>query len=331
MVRIVDIAKEARVSPATVSRVLNNDETLAVTEETRKRVVETAVRLNYRETRRKSPKTKVKKKLKKVLICLNQGFTEELKDPYFLALRREVERKSAKYDIDLTSVLYLNAENYELEEHYDGVIMLGKIDTSIAESWKPQVKNIVYIDCSPNENMYDSVMIDFERATNQALTHLLELGLKRIGFIGGRNPVDEVEAREEAFIKRMKKERLYNADHVFIGTFGIAEGYRLMEVAIQSGELPEAFFIASDAMAIGALHALRESDYCVPEDIKIISFDNIEMSRYASCPLSTIDIPIEQMAEMGVRLLLDQMAGRKIPLKVIVPTSLIIRESTAVK
>lgn len=329
MARIVDIAKEANVSPATVSRVLNNDQTLSVTDETRKRVLDTAVRLNYRPRKKmtKQPKTS-----KRILICVNQGFYEELKDPYYLKLRKKVEKKSLEYDFDLTSVLYLDSQPYDnINNSFDGAVMLGKIDTALVDSWKSKVKDVVYIDHSPDESLYDSVVVDFDRATNQALSHLLSLGLEKIGYIGGRNPIEEQEAREISFIKRMKRENLYDPRLVFVGQFGMTEGYRLMKHVIKSSTLPEGFFIASDAMAIGALHALRENKIRVPEDVKIVSFDNIEMAKYASCPLTTIHVPIKEMAEIGIRLLLDRISGRDLPLKVVVPTTLIIRESTKSK
>src|SRR5699024_5611939 len=143
---------------------------------------------------------------------------------------------------------------FVFKEPLDGAILIGRINTKIVESWKSKLKHVVYIDCSPNEACYDSVMIDFDRATNLALTHLLDLNLKTIGFIGGKlTDVDKVEDRHKAFIKRMKKEKLYEKRKVYIGEFGMSEGYRLMSQAINDGELPEGFFIASDAMAIGAL------------------------------------------------------------------------------
>ncbi|WP_204670998.1 LacI family DNA-binding transcriptional regulator [Gracilibacillus alcaliphilus] len=336
MATIKDIAKEARVSPATVSRVLNNDSSLSVTSDTRERIISVAKSLNYKTVKSRKQATMNKKLPYRIGIFVNQSIEEELNDPYFLTLRKGVEDQCTRMGLETTEVYRLNNSiPTDIYQQLDGAILVGKIDPSLIYALKDKVEHFVYVDCSPNEDKYDSVMIDFDKATNLALTHLLKRNPQQIGFIGGytiEHTVDYgekvvMDERHQAFVGRMKQEGRYREDQVFIGDFTMSEGYRLMKEAISKGKLPEAFFIASDPMAIGALRALREQGLQVPADVAIVSFDDVEMAAFASCPLTTIHVPIELMGATGVKLLMDRMEGRQIPLKVTVPTKLVIRDS----
>lgn len=84
-------------------------------------------------------------------------------------------------------------------------------------------------------------------------------------------------------------------------------------------------------MAVGALRALQEANLRSPEDVAIVSFDDIEMAQFASTPLTTVRVHTEEMGRTGVKLLLDRISGRKLPLQVTVPTELVVRESSIAK
>ncbi|WP_130859334.1 substrate-binding domain-containing protein [Gracilibacillus phocaeensis] len=270
-----------------------------------------------------------------MLLC--QSFEEELSDPYFLSIRQGVENHCKELGLDCAEIYRLsnlNLEQPSINEELDGLIVIGGIDTTVVEQLSRKINHFVYIDYSPNEDEYDSVIIDLKKATNIALDHLLKLNHKKIGFLGGdqtehtkkmkRRNVDE---RYLAYKEKMKKMGLYDSKHEFIGDFTMSDGYRLMNVAIQQGNLPEAFFIASDPLAIGALRALQEAQIQVPEKVAIVSFDDIEMAKYASSPLSTVRVPAEEMGNVGAKLMMERLMGRDIPLKVTVPIELIERES----
>jgi LacI family transcriptional regulator len=111
----------------------------------------------------------------------------------------------------------------------------------------------------------------------------------------------------------------------------MTQGYELMKDAIKKGNLPEAFFIASDSMSIGAMKALQEANLRVPNDVAIASFNDVQMAKFASTPLTSVKVYTEQMGRIGVQLLLDRIAGRELPLKVTVPTKLFIRDSSVIK
>lgn len=100
-----------------------------------------------------------------------------------------------------------------------------------------------------------------------------------------------------------------------------------MKAAIKQGNLPQAFFIASDPLAIGALKALQEAEISVPQQVALIGFDDIEMASFVSVPLTTVKIFTEQMGRTAVNLLMERINGRSIPIKAVISTKLIVRES----
>ena len=336
MVRLKDIAALAEVSSSTVSRVLNNDETISVSEETRKRILQTAKELNYQTIQARRKKQKSKNKVPSVAILLFHSMEEELNDPYFHSIRLGIESECNRRG--LNNVELIRYENFNPrktnDNDLDGLIIVGKVDEEEVSKLNLSKDNIVYIDYSPKHSKYDSVIVDLTEATNVLIEYLFRNGFKEIGYIGGEpetyseqgNTTFE-DKRYLAFKSRMKQEGLYDRNNVFIGKFSMTEGYRLMNVALKKGNLPKAFVVASDPLAIGAIRALKEAGVKVPDDVSIVSVDDIEMAKFASPPLTTISIPSEDMGRIAVKMLLDRFEGRKIPLKVTVPSKLVIRES----
>lgn len=333
MATIKDIANMARVSPATVSRVLNYDTSLSVAESTRKRIFEVAEELNYK-TRRQRNKIKETEKRVKIGVIHWYSQTEELEDPYYLSIRMGIEKECFNKKFETKTIFKKDngLTTNELKD-LDGVIAIGKFSGEEVDEFAKYSKNIVFVDFSPNERKYDSIIIDFRKAVLEVLEYLLSLGHIKIGYIGGReyigkdNKVIEDE-REITYYEFMKKNNIYNSDYVYVGRFTSEDGYSLMKGAIEKGPLPTAFFIASDSMAIGAIKALYESNIKFPDDISIIAFDDIPTSKYLVPPLSTVKIYTEFMGVTAVNLIRERInEGREIPKKVIIPSQLIIRES----
>src|SRR5699024_6969212 len=139
------------------------------------------------------------------------------------------------------------------------------------------------------------------------------------------------DLRHKHFMEKMVDNDKAAENHIFTGEFTMSDGYRLMKASLAQGNIPRAYFIASDPMAVGALRALQEEGLSIPKDVAIVSFDDIEMAQFASCPLSTVHVPTELMGRTSVKLLVDRLSGREVPLKVTVPTKFIVRESCGAK
>lgn len=337
MATIRDIAQVAQVSAATVSRILSEDATLSVAEETRKRVLDACEKLQYTPNKKRKRNAKFQNESEHIGLLLLCSSELEYDDPYFMNLRLGVEKQCTDLGINISKTVRMNGdslENHQLSR-LDGLIVIGNVDADDLSRFYPRVDRIVFVNFSPDLDRFDSVISDFHRATNQVMDHFSKLGYTNIGYIGGTEVIHRIEhesveiteKRKLYYEQYLKERNLYCKQNVYFGDWTIASGYQMMKKAIAKGNLPEAFFIASDPMAIGALRALQEEGVSVPRDVAIIGFDDIEMSAFSSVPLTTVKIYTEQMGRSAVNLMIERLRGRDIPVQIVVPTKLIIRES----
>lgn len=344
MTKIKDVAREANVSIATVSRILSSDHTLSVSEDTRKRVWQTADFLNYKPRKKKSTK-KLKMNQDNVYnigIVSALAQEDEVHDPYFLSIRLGLEIACEQLPLNIKNIFRLE-KGISLEKlhNLDGLIVIGGVDLSSLRDVYYENDNVVLVNHLPREGNYDVVASDLERAIEVVLNHLTKLNHYNIGYLGGLDNIKSVDsgrvikeiedARKVSYEKIMREKGLYNPENVFIGEWGPSSGYELMKQAIKKGNLPSAMIIASDPMAIGALRALYEEGINVPEDISLISFDDIEAAEFLNPPLSTVKIHAEEMGKMAAKLLWDRLNGRNISTRVVLDTELIIRKSCQAK
>jgi LacI family transcriptional regulator len=335
---IKDIASETNLSTATVSRVLNNDQSLSVTEETRFKILAAAEKLDYKPSRRKRVNVQSDAvshaRIGLLIWCSPE---REYEDPYFLSIRQGIEMQLGELDLIVSKTIRLDTQIADMDlNEFDGLIVVGKVDPEDLALLYPRTDRIVYVNYSPDDERFDSVESDFEIAVEKALNHLIKLGYDDIGFVGGKENLHHIghkkqeidEVRRVAFEKVLRNKGFYNPDNVFIvGDWSTMGGYNMMKEVIGQGRIPRAMFFASDPMAIGALKALQEAGVSVPNDTAIVGMDDIEMASFVSIPLTTVKIYAEQMGRTAVNLVMERINGRSLPIKVIIPTKLIIRES----
>lgn len=331
MATIKDIASVAGVSIATVSRVLNLDESLNVSEATKKRIFEVAEELNYVTVRAR------KNKAKKYIIGIVHWYTqrEELNDPYYLSIRLAVEKKCKEEEVSFRNIeLGVRKED---SKDIDGIVAIGKFGPEDIKVLRGISERIVFIDCSPEEKLYDSVVTDYKEGVTEALNYLYELGHAEIGYIGGDEYINDrkervVDYREETYKDIVSKRGQFHDEWLLKGQFTPQDGYALMQKALILTKRPTAFFIASDPMAIGAYKAIAEAGLRVGEDISIISFDDIQTAQFLVPALTTIKVHTEFMGETGADSLIEILKSeRKIHKKILIPTQLMIRESAKPK
>jgi LacI family transcriptional regulator len=328
MATIKDIAQIAGVSIATVSRVLNYDTTLSVSDDTKKRIFEVAEELSY--------KKKPARKQESGKIALLQWYTEkeELEDLYYMSIRLGVENQCRQHGIHVTKYFQDNYEDLK-ENDIQGLIAIGKFSNKQVGELLKITKNIVFVDTSPDEDRFDSIVIDFERATIKVLDYLIKKDHKKIGYIGGREVFKDKtsiieDPRELTFKRYLTDQGLANEAFMYVGTFSADDGHALMKRAIleHGDRLPTAFFAGNDSIAVGALRALLEEGISVPERVNIIGVNDISISKYVFPSLSTVKVYTEIMGETAVDTLLERIAGRKTAKKIFIATELIIRNSS---
>lgn len=328
MATIKDIAEKAGVSIATVSRVLNYDSTLSVTDETRKRILEAAEELSYKKRPVKKPGAQ------KIAIIHWYTEKEEMEDLYYLSIRYGIEQRCQQLDIQFVNYFYDDLEEVK-DDSLQGIIAIGKFSASQVAELEKVSDHIVFADSSPDDDKYDSIVIDFERASKKIINYLVEKNHRNIGYIGGRETYKDEsteleDQRETTFRSFLNEKGLLNEKAIFIGSFSVASGYRLMKQAINElgDDLPTAFFAGSDLIAIGCLRALHEENIAVPDRVNIIGINDISVSKYIFPPLSTLKVHTELMGETALEALLERVSGRRIVKKIFIGTELVIRDSS---
>lgn len=329
MATIKDIAQKAGVSIATVSRVLNYDTTLSVSDETKKRIFEVAEELSY-----KKKSALRKQESGKIALLQWHSEKEELEDLYYMSIRLGVENRCRHHGIQVVKYFQDNFEDLQ-EDEIQGLIAIGKFSKKQVQDLLAVTKNIVFVDFSPDEEMFDSVVIDFKKATEKVLDYLMDKGHEKIGYIGGREGFKDKtsfieDPREWTFKRYLTEKGLLDEAFMYIGSFSVDDGHSLMKKAIEEhgGNLPTAFFAGNDSLAVGALRALLEEGISVPDRVSIIGVNDISISKYVFPSLSTVKVYTELMGETAVDTLLERFEGRKTAKKILIATKLIIRNSS---
>ncbi|GMA63843.1 substrate-binding domain-containing protein [Alicyclobacillus fastidiosus] len=221
--------------------------------------------------------------------------------------------------------MYYRNDSFIDINQLDGLIVIGE-DAAFGPDVYASTQNVVFIDCQATIDKYDSVIIDYTKATREALNYLFGLGHREIGFIGGTQIVERANERVHAFESFMQERELLRPTNIYVADgWMVNDGYEMMKQAIQSKAMPTAFFIASDLLAIGAMKALNEVGMSIPDDVSIVGFNDIEMAQFISPPLTTIKVHTETMGKLAAKLLRDRLNGRDIPVTLTVSTQLVVR------
>ena len=330
MAKIKDVAEESGYSISTVSRVLNNDPNLTVPQETREKIYDVAEKLNYRQ------KT-VKQLVKNIAFLYWLTDKEELEDVYFKTMRLEIEKSAKAFNVELTTYKITDGID-KIPSNIEGFIAVGTFSDKELEHFRSITSNGVFIDSTPDPNHYDSVRPDLVQITKNTIDYHIESGHEDIGFIGGtyHNPntdEDEMDLREETFRSYMKEKGLLKDKYIFTQRgFSVDNGYRIMSSAIDKlgDQLPTAFFIAADPIAVGCLQALNENGIAIPTRVSVISVNNISVAKYVSPPLTTFHIDMKEMCKNAMELLLEQIQGKRNMVKTLfLGSELIVRKSTS--
>ncbi|WP_117235240.1 transcriptional regulator EbgR [Vibrio maerlii] len=326
MATLKDIAQEANVSLATVSRVLNDDPTLSVKEETKRRIFEIAEKLEYRTTTAKRA-TVAKKQHQHIVALYNYKQEAEVADPYYLSIRHGIETQCEKLSIELTNC-YDNQLDTGLS-NVTGVVLVGRSNTKVINQVKKITDNICYVDFTDHAQPFDSVDIDLTRISKQVTDYFIKQGYQRIGFIGGQDSESTPDIREEAFAEYGSLKGVVKDQDIYRGDFTSSSGYELTKKMLKTGDYPSALFIASDSIAIGVLRAIHEHGLSIPEDIALISVNDIPTAKFTFPSLSTVRIHSEMMGVQSINLIIEkQRDDREIPIRLYVPGKLKLRGTT---
>jgi DNA-binding LacI/PurR family transcriptional regulator len=325
---IKDVAEAAGVSIATVSRALHG--LPRVSEATRQRVLAAAAELRYVA----SPSAASLASGQTNAIGVVAPFVNRW---YFAAIVHSAEERLRKAGYDL--LLYsLGTDDHERRRAFSGTLLRKRVDGVLVLGLHPTPDEVAALSTvggpvaivGANVPGWASVRIDDEGAARCAVRHLLDLGHRRIGFIGGEDPLHT----------RMPAERRagYRAELAAaglpavpeleaVGGFTVSGGYDAAQRLLAIPEPPTALFAASDEMAMGAVQAARRVGLRVPEDVSVIGIDDHEMAELLD--LTTVAQPVVAQGVLAAEMILTALTEpERPPPAVTVPTELLVRGTT---
>ena len=336
MVTIRDVAKQAGVSIKTVSRVVNNQS--EVSPSTRKKVQQVISDLNYHPN--SNARSLVNGRTNTIGIVIPNDATYIFSHPFFVEVFRGIAEVLSAYQYDLLLNLAYGKGPYcklYSQRKVDGLILMSipMGDPGIKglnESGAPYVCACRLWDTGESDiNFVDA---DFEGGVGRAMDHLISLGHRRIALLTGTRNLVSVKLRKQGYIKALEKYDIpVIEDYVLAGEFTSESGHKLASQIMQLPSPPSALVCGDDMMAFGAIKAVTELGYHVPEDISVIGFDDISLAQFSKPPLTTIRQDTYQKGQIVAKTLLaliwngnDADASYK---QIIIDTPLIVRASTA--
>ncbi len=326
---IKEVAREAGVSVATVSRVFN--EKGPVRDETRLRIQEVARRMGYApHAMARSLITKKTGTLGVLLPDLYGEFFSEVIRGVDLAARRD------GYHI-LVSSSHSDRSEVEavlraLRGRIDGLIVMSpEADARALEANLPDSLPIVLLNCRVEGTAFDSINIDNYGGALAMIRHLAGLGHRRIAHVKGAPGNNDALERLHGYRDAMQPPFYEQGteDLEVEGDFNEESGYRAGGEILRMQPRPTAVFAANDAMAVGLLSALQEAGLRVPEDIAVAGFDDIPIARFLTPPLTTVRLAITELGDLAVQRLLQALSrgeDRERQHEVL-PTTLVVRGS----
>ena len=297
MATIKDVAREANVSVATVSRVFNSSG--PVSEETRVRIQEVAARLCY------SPHGVARSLITSRTNTLGV-LLPDLYGEFFSEVIRGMDQTAQRKGYHL-----LVSSSHDAKTEIEAALraMRGRVDGLIAMSPHldapslvanvPAGLPVVLLNCQVSGDAYDALTIENRSGAYQMIQHLVALGHRSIAIIRGSQGNYDADERLLGYRAALRDSGIEPRPEWEVqGDFTETSGFQAIEHLLSIRERPTAVFAANDAMAIGALSALRDAEVLVPDDIAVVGFDDIPLARYMNPPLSSVHVAI---AELGIR------------------------------
>lgn len=304
---IKDVAKEAGVSIATVSRVLNDVD--VVNEDTKKKVLEAIKKLGYRPNIvARSLKTQKSRTIGIVIPDIsNQFYPEIVRGAEDVANIYNYNIILCNTDLDPDKEMeYLKVLK---EKMVDGVIyMSNSLEPETLELIKDLQMPIVLVETTDKDNSYPSVTIDNEQGAYDGTKYLIEKGNKKIAYIGlHKDAVNAAAFRYNGYKKALIENGIELDEAIcYFGGLKAEDGYNAIDSMIKNNKI-DAAFCASDEIAMGAINALRENGIRVPEDVDVMGFDDIYSASIFYPKLTTIAQPMYDMGSVGMRMLIKSI------------------------
>ncbi|MBL0163340.1 MAG: LacI family DNA-binding transcriptional regulator [Xanthomonadales bacterium] len=324
-VTIKDVAREANVSIATVSRALNGHSN--VTQPMREKIVEIASRLRYMpHGAARSLSTRRTQTIGAILPDLYGEFFSELIRGMDLAARESGLHLlvSSSHGSAGETAAALRA----LSGRVDGLLIMSPhADADLLADNLPFATPTVLMNTRSDGGEHIAFAIDNYRGACTMIDHLARQGHQRIAMIAGPTDNFDADERLRGYCDALARDVPGSEGIVLEGDFSEKSGYVAGAAIARMAPRPDAVFAANDMMALGCLFALNEAGLKVPDDIALVGFDDIPMARFVSPPLTTMRVNIAELGERAARALIAQLSEQPVPAQGTSAPELIVRAS----
>ncbi len=331
MATIKDIAKKAGVSISTVSYALNG--VPKVNAETRERILAIAKEIDYHPN-------SLARNLKTGSTHRIAVFMNELSGAYIHSIMKGIQDNLVLYDFDLLAATVHPSHrerSYGLlrERWLDGAILINSanINADLLNTVS-EVLPLVLMDREPNTTLLSTqrictMIVDNYRGAFDITKTVADAGRTKFLFLGGDPDSFDNKKRFEGFNEVLKQYKIHfdRSSYLECG-YKTNLAYQKTKAYLKNGRVVDAIICANDEMALGAMHAITEMGFKIPEEIAVTGFDDIEFAEYSNPPLSTVSYDRLGMGSTAVHVLMDMLQGKSEGKSIIIPTRLMIRGSS---
>lgn len=326
-VGLIDVAREAGVSPATVSRVLHNKP--LVSETVRERVKKTAIRLNYRP--HYSARRLAQGRTGYVAIATPRGSHQLFSSPYVTrvldGIGQVLDETSMRLLLSTTPSQFEDLTNSHV---VDGIFLLEvTLNDPYLDELEKSDTPVVMIGDYKKKTRFTVYTPDYESAIRMGVEHLVELGHREIGFICGPPNRYKWKPNVKTFQSLIKKHNLREVGSVVSPNYEEETGYRIFSEMIEKGkETPTGYVSTSDFLASGFMRAALDHGWSVPGDLSMVGYGDIPIAALSRPPLTTVGGSLIGVGAQAARNLIDLIEGiADSPVRYTIPLKLIVRES----
>lgn len=328
---IKDVAREANVSIATVSRVLNNVD--VVNEDTKKRVLEAIKKLDYRPNIvARSLKTQKTSTIGIIIPDISNAiYPEVVRGAEDVANIYNYNIMLCNTDLDPEKEIeYLRVLG---EKMVDGVIYISNsLEKNVMKTIKDSNMPLVLIETDGTETNFPSVIIDNKQAAMDSVDYLFKKGNRKIAYIGISDDVINASAiRHQGYMAALEKNNIpYDENIIYLCNCSLKaeDGYKAMTSILEKTKDIDAVFCVNDEIAMGAINALRDKELNVPEDVSVMGFNNTRGAEFFYPRLTTVTQPLYDMGSVATRMLIKKINNEPLDKELfILPYEIIERDS----
>ena len=319
MATLKDLSKRTGVSVTTISRVLNQDETMLVSRETKRAIFDAAFQLGYvpprRRKRQPQQHTLIGVADWRILVSGAPNIT------------LPAMRYFAQVEYPAKSVEFIQIGR-DLSTPADGIIAVGDFSPGEVQGLRRASPYLVLVNSSQKDLSCDQVQVDLDSALEQALDYLAgQKGYRTIGYIGGIHEEDGYtigSRRMKRMVSLLLDQGLYDPALVQTGDFSPEAGYAMARGLLEGSPLPQALVIGSDMLAVGVLRALEEQKIAIPRDMELVVYRDIQTTQLPKGGYAVIQAYPDLLWQKAVQMLMEQMGGRSEAVRTIISPRLLL-------